>query len=102
MEYFLQTVLPKRLNLVTKVRIDKPVCSGETAWRALFTPGQIRELLNKLAGLKELRFKHEISDPEELSTLCGTHFEKKGLVVIPSYNPPMDSLLEMNVCYLAT
>ena len=92
MEYFLQTVLPKRLNLVAKVRIDEPVCNGETLQRALFTPGQIRELLNQLAGLKELRFKHEISDPEELSRLCETHFEKDGVVVIPSYTAPIDFL----------
>ena len=60
MDHFLRTVLPKRLSLVTKVRIgvnfETPVLGP-----ASFTRGQTRKMLrdmhDKLTGLKELRFE---------------------------------------------
>lgn len=70
---------------MTKVRIDEPLLNVETIGPASFTRRQIQEMLDKLTGLKELRFEHEIPHPGELSRLCGTRLtqlEKNGLVVI--------------------
>lgn len=80
MDYFLRTVLPKRLSMVTKVRIDEPVLILATTGSANFTH-RIRQMLDKMTGLKELSFKRGIPYPEELSRECGIQLEKNGVVV---------------------
>ena len=82
MDYFLQTVLPKRSSLVSKIRINKPGLRFGSRRPTGFTPRQIRELLDKLTGLKELRFEFEIPLEGEWLTLLGTELEEKGIVII--------------------
>ena len=82
MDFFIRTVLPKRLGLVSKVRIEEPGINLGNTGMAKYSPRQIRELLDKLTGLKELRFEHELPNEGGWKTLLRTELEEKGVVVV--------------------
>ena len=82
MDFFIRTFLPRRLSLVRKVRIEEPGIDLGKRGMVQFSPCQIRGLLDKLTGLKELGFEHELPDEGVRKTLLGSELEETGVVVV--------------------
>lgn len=82
MEFFTQTVLPKRLQVVTTVQIEEPFGFGDTGHPAYYGPSQVREILDRMTGLKMLRLRHKIVQPKDWLQLCRTELEEKGIIVV--------------------
>lgn len=83
MEFFTQTVLPKRLHMVTTVQIEEPFRPDRnTGHPAYFGPHELRDILDRMTGLRMLRLRHKIVQKGDWLQLCQTELEERDIVVV--------------------
>lgn len=83
MEYFTQTVLPKRLHMVTTVQIEEPFGPyADTGHPAYFGPHEVRGVLDRMTGLRVLKSRHKFHQRGDWLQLCQTELEENEVVVV--------------------